>query len=152
MTHSSPVVQVLRSLPRGLDALVAASETEGYRSTARLRKDWHIEKNRFDRPGEQLLSVTVDGELAGIGGIDIDPWSDTGRVGRLRRLYVSTAYRRLGVGTVLVKRLLEDAPAEFDLVRLLVADDRGRRFYEHIGFAPVDDPHASHVVALTSRA
>jgi GNAT superfamily N-acetyltransferase len=59
------------------------------------------------------------------------------RVGRVRRLYVAVASRRLGVGSVLVRCIIDDARAVFGLLRLRTRNPVAATFYESHGFVPV---------------
>src|SRR5207249_6785208 len=78
--------------------LVAESERLGLRLVRRLADEWATGANRFDRPGEILFGAFIDGRLVGVGGLNIDPYAGDERVGRLRHLYVLSAFRRMGVG------------------------------------------------------
>jgi GNAT superfamily N-acetyltransferase len=94
-------------LPAGFDALRAESRTEGYRFLERLAVDWASGAIRFDRPGELLMVARVDGVLAAIGGLTVDPVV-AGAL-RMRRFYVGARFRRQGIGRRLVSALLEQA-------------------------------------------
>ena len=87
-----------------LGALVAESERAGSRFVRRLVDEWVTDANRFDRPGEALFAAWVDGQLVAVCGLNVDPYSAEDRVGRVRHLYVLSAFRRLGVGRQLVVR------------------------------------------------
>ncbi len=71
----------------------------------RLAADWEAGTTWFDRDGETLLAARVDGVLAGIGGLTVEPV--TAGALRMRRFYVRPAYRRSGVGRQLVTALLD---------------------------------------------
>jgi hypothetical protein len=64
---------VIEDLPAGFDALRADAFAEGYRFVERLVADWMSRAIRFDREGEALLAAHVNGVLAGIGGLTIEP-------------------------------------------------------------------------------
>src|SRR3989442_1637640 len=91
------LIERLRGLPvDSLAALIAESEQAGLRFVRRLVEEWGTGANRFDRSGEALFAARVDGELVGVCGLNIDPYAANDRIGRLRHLYVRSAFRRRG--------------------------------------------------------
>ena len=97
---TSPTVEAVASaLPAEFDTLRCEAQAEGYRFIERLAADWASGQTRFDHAGEILLALRVGGELAGIGGLTIDPvLADALRV---RRFYVRAMFRRHGLGRML---------------------------------------------------
>lgn len=122
----------------GLVALAREAEQDGHRMVSRLIGDWRDGTNRFERPGESLYLATLEGEVAGVCGLNIDPYLDDPRVGRVRRLYVSTAHRRRGLGSLLVSCIVDDARQSFDVLRLRTRNPIAAAFYESLGFARVE--------------
>lgn len=116
------------------DDLVAESEQAGYRFVRRLAEEWTSGANRFDRPGEALFAALIDGRVIGICGLNVDPYTATEGVGRVRHLYVLSAYRRLGVGRQLVSRVVEAANGRFDKLRLSTQNPAAAQLYERLGF------------------
>jgi GNAT superfamily N-acetyltransferase len=106
--------RVIEELPAGFDALRAEARDEGYRFAERLAADWLSGTIRFDREGEGLLAARVNGVLAGIGGLTIEPVVPDAL--RMRRFYVRLAYRRSGIGRKLATALLERARSASGLV------------------------------------
>ena len=109
---------------------------------SRLFTEWMSYTNRFDREGEALLAAHMNGVLAGIGGIKIEPVV-RGAV-RMRRFYVRPVFRRNRVGHQLATALLNRvgvgrpitvnaAPASFS-------------FWESVGF--MRDPRNGHTHIL----
>jgi GNAT superfamily N-acetyltransferase len=133
---------VIEDLPAGFEALHAEAQAEGFRQVERLATDWHAATTRFDREDEALLVARVNGVLAGIGGLTIEP-SVPGAL-RMRRFYVRPAFRRGGVGRRLVMALLASVPAD----RLVTANvaPGSVSFWESIGFRP--DPRDGHTHIL----
>jgi len=131
-----------------LAPLVAEADAAGYSFVRRLRDAWMSGENRFDRAGETLLAARVDRHLVGIGGLNIDPFVRTDRVGRLRHLYVAEHARRLGVGSALVGRLLAAATPHFAVVRLRTDSADAAAFYARLGFQPTDEPEATHILRI----
>lgn len=113
---------------------------------ARLCQEWENGSNRFNKPGEALFGLTVDGELVAIGGINRQDDS----TGRLRRFYVLPDHRRRGLGTRLLHHILDHAAGgHFRRVILRTDTDAAERFYLAYGFACIRDSHdATHEIEL----
>jgi GNAT superfamily N-acetyltransferase len=148
-TDQVPKIQrVIEKLPAGFDALRAEARAEGYRFAERLATDWLSGTIRFDREGEALLAARVNGVLAGIGGLTIEPVVPDAL--RMRRFYVRLAYRRTGIGRKLAIALLERARSASGLVTVNAAP-ASAPFWESLGFAPdVRDGH-THIQQLDKR-
>jgi GNAT superfamily N-acetyltransferase len=114
--------------------LLADSEATGSRIVRRLVDDWTDHTNRFDRPGEALFGAWAGGRLVGVCGLNIDPYGGDDRIGRVRRLYVLTGSRRLGIGRLLVRRVIERAGDRFDSLRLRTNNEHAARLYLGMGF------------------
>ena len=117
-------------------ALVQESRAEGYWMLTRLLADWRNGTTRFSRRGEALLGGYVDGRLAGVCGLGVDPYVEGKRQGRVRHLYVSAAARRLGVGRALVRTAIVKAREHFGVLNVR-ATENSFEFYERLGFVPV---------------
>ncbi|RPH53847.1 MAG: GNAT family N-acetyltransferase [Acidobacteria bacterium] len=57
-------------------------------------------------------------------------------VGRVRHLYVLSAFRRRGVGRALIAAVIEAARGRFGELRLRTGNPEAARVYEAIGFQP----------------
>jgi GNAT superfamily N-acetyltransferase len=141
----------LRVTPLDLDAsaeafapLRLAAQAEGLRMVERLWDDWRSGANRFEAEGEALLGAWAGETLAGVGGLNIDPFARYARVGRLRRFYVEPAHQRRGVGLALVTAALARAWGHFDEVRLRTADPGADAFWRTCGFELWADEDATH--------
>jgi len=127
----------LRDLPlTAVVTLVTESERSGLRFVRRLTDEWVSGANRFDQPGEGLFAAMVDGHVVGLCGLNVDPYTAEGRVGRVRHLYVMEASRRHGIGRRLVAEVIAAARDSFDRLRLRTANPEATRLYEGLGFAP----------------
>src|SRR5215475_4518978 len=111
----------------GLDERLAPLSEEagrdGLRFVARLVDDWAFGSNRFDQPGERLVAVVREGLVLGVCGLNRDPYTRPSGIGRLRHLYVRKSGRRSGIGSALVRYLLEGAQGSFVAVRLRTTPD-----------------------------
>ena len=147
------MIERLQDLPSdALGALVAESEEAGLRFVRRLLDEWTRGANRFDRPGEALFAARVGGRLVGVCGLNIDPYTAEPRVGRVRHLYVLSAFRRRGVGRHLVTAVIETARGRFDRLHLRTENAGAARFYEALGFRPSGGTaDYTHVMELASE-
>ena len=139
------LVRLFDELPDGFDDLVAEASGEGVRTMARLSEDW-AKGVRFQDDGEALFAAFLVGDLAGIGGMTVDPASSE-PARRLRPLYVRPALRRRGVATALASALVHEA---FDSVGLLAvnadASSAAGPFWEAQGFTADDSGPWTHVL------
>ena len=128
------------------DSLQQEAREEGYEFVDRTVREWSTGQNRFDGPGELLCGIFAGDELIAIGGLTRDTFLDDPKVGRLRRIYVRAAWRNLGLGKQMVKYLLAEARSSFHAVRLRAENERAARLYEGLGFRPLVDWEATHML------
>jgi GNAT superfamily N-acetyltransferase len=132
-----------------LTELLADSERTGCRIIRRFVEEWDSGVNRFDRAGERLFAALLGGVMVGVCGLNIDPYADAPRVGRVRHLYVLDHYRRAGIGRRLVRTAIEAAQGVFGRLRLRTANPVAARFYEGLGFLSVaGETDCTHALAL----
>lgn len=129
--------KILNFPPLGFDLLQQESKAEGYKFLLRLEEDWLDGTNTFSATGEGLYEVRLEGELVAIGGINIDPYGNSLADGRLRRFYVKEAYRRKGVGRLLVDFILRQHESNFARVSLYTGEPAAGAFYIRCGFEAV---------------
>lgn len=67
-------------------------------------------------------------------GLNQDPYTEDNKIGRLRRFYISKDYRRIGLGNLLLNRLLSHAEKYFQIVILHTDTKQGDAFYMANGF------------------
>ena len=142
------IERLTEASPRLFDALVAESESAGYRFVRRLADDWASGANRFDRAGEVLFAAWMDGRLIGACGLNVDPYTPAPGVGRVRHLYVLTDYRRSGVGRKLVEQVLGAARGRFDRLRLSTQNPAAAQLYERLGFERRTAADHTHLLEL----
>jgi GNAT superfamily N-acetyltransferase len=146
------VERIVDLAPASLTTLVAESEQSGLRFVRRLIDEWASGINRFDRPAEALFAARVGGQIVGVCGLNVDPYTAEGRVGRVRHLYVKEAYRRHGIGRQLVAEVIGAARDSFDRLRLRTANPEAARLYEALGFAPcAGEADCTHALDLRVR-
>lgn len=134
--------------PDRFAALIAESEAAGFAFMRRLVDEWDEGANRFDRPGEALFAAVVAGRIVGVCGLNVDPYGEGDRVGRVRHLYVACASRRRGIGRRLVTAVVAEARGAFGRLRLRTGDASAARFYETLGFRSCDDAACTHALDL----
>ena len=109
-----------------------------------LKDDWDSRKNQFDKPGEAFWEARIDGQLVGVCGLNRDPYESDDSIGRIRRMYVSVEFRRIGAGRALVETALQHATNHFQTVQVRSQSDADQ-FYVAVGFQSVtDNPVVSH--------
>ncbi|ANP87475.1 GNAT family N-acetyltransferase [Rhizobium leguminosarum] len=133
-------------LPQEIADLESEARREGHRHVARLIDEWSTGAVRFDRDGERLLGAYADGELAGIGGMTVDP-AMSGAL-RMRRFYIRPAMRGRGIGRMLALALLDYAWSCCTVVTVHAGNDGAVRFWETLGFQPDERDGHTHLLAL----
>ncbi|WP_050615370.1 GNAT family N-acetyltransferase [Bacillus testis] len=118
-----------------LDRLVKQSKEEGFRFVERLINEYKNGSNTFTHFGEGLFGVfNEEGVLVAIGGLNKDPFSNGQYIGRVRRFYVGKEYRRKGIGSLLVKKIIEEAKRYYTVLVLHTDTEQADQFYSSIGF------------------
>lgn len=130
--------------------LVKESETEGYRFLTRLVNDFQDGSNRFNKPGEALFAVQNEaGDVVAIGGVNQSPFSVDKQVARLQRFYVLDDARRQGVGSLLLKQIIDHSRDTFNEVTVRTESSKADAFYRANGFELDDSAsETTHVMQL----
>ena len=139
--------QLIGILPEDLDAMLDEARGEGYRMLDRLALEWDAGTTRFNRPGEALFAVYANGDLAGIGGLTVEP-AISGAL-RMRRFYVRRPFRGCAIARRLALALL-DRPETSGRPITVNAAASSEPFWESLGFVP--DRHAGHTHILPAEA
>jgi GNAT superfamily N-acetyltransferase len=137
---------VIGDLPAGFETLRAEAVAEGFRQVERLAAEWASRTTRFDRKGEALLAARLNGVLAGIGGLTIEPVVPGAL--RMRRFYIRPRFRRGGVGRKLATALLERTRHTHRLITVNAAAG-SILFWEALGFEP--DMREGHTHVLNPK-
>ena len=120
------------------DYLVQESKDEGFNFLLKLINEYKNEINTFNKTVECLYGIFQGENLIGIGGLNVDPYTENNKIGRLRRFYISKDYRRTGLGNLLLNRLLSHAEKNFQIVVLHTDTKQGNAFYLANGFVRGD--------------
>jgi GNAT superfamily N-acetyltransferase len=142
------IVQITDDLPAGFESLRSEARAEGYRHMERLAFDWASLAMRFNGQGEALLAATMQGVLAGIGGLTIEPAVPDAF--RMRRFYVRAAFRRQGIGGKLASVLVERAFSAGSCVTANAGNAEAPAFWARLGFTP--DPRDGHTHILRPQS
>ena len=139
-----------------LEPLLVESRAEGHNFVDRLVDDYADGSNRFDRPGEALFGVYVDGQLVAVGGLNRDPYLPDENAGRVRHVYVLPAFRRQGVGRLLMQTIIDAArSSHFRLLTQRTVNPAADFFYRALGFRRDSDvegaTHSMHCSPLTQK-
>jgi GNAT superfamily N-acetyltransferase len=136
----------------GIERLQQEACDEGYDFIETLVEQWASGTNRFDAPGEALFGCLDQGQLVAVGGLNCDPFAGRPDMGRVRRVYVRSAWRNRGIGRALVATLVDHARTYFSCVRLRAENALAARLYESMGFVPIESPDASHILVFEKSA
>ena len=140
-----PIQKIELPVP-GIERLLAEAREEGYDFIETLVEEWASAENRFDAPGEALCGHLEGGLLLAVGGLNLDPFAGRPDIARLRRVYVRPAWRNKGIGRALVTALVDQARTHFRCVRLRAENADAARLYESMGFSPIQNPDATHIL------
>lgn len=135
-----------------LNMLIMQSKEEGFRFVERLVNDYKNGTNTFTNLGEALFGVFNEkGEIVAIGGLNKDPFSNEPYIGRLRRFYVSKEYRRNGIGSLLLKWIINEAKNDFKILILHTDTQQADDFYISFGFSKENRyPNSTHYMELNN--
>ncbi len=116
------------------DYLVQESKDEGFYFLIKLISEYENKINTFNKTGECLYGIFQGEKLIGIGGLNADQYTENNKIGRLRRFYIAKDYRRIGLGKLLLNKLLSHAEKYFKVVVLHTDTKQGDVFYTANGF------------------
>jgi GNAT superfamily N-acetyltransferase len=150
MPHDEVITRVTELSRDHLASLLAESEASGYRFLRRLVDEWDRGVNRFSRAGEALFAAESEGRIVGVCGLNVDPYLNDPRIGRVRNVYVLVAHRGRGIGRRLVERAITAARGHFRGLRLRGEEAGPARLYESLGFRPCTGiPNCTHILELS---
>jgi GNAT superfamily N-acetyltransferase len=138
------ILPVTGELPQGFEALLAEASRQGHQFVERFHSARRRGGERYAVPNEGVFAAFLDGHLAGIAAMGVDPYLSDPDIGRLRHVFVVRAARRKGVAAALVETCL-DRGRGFRVIRLRTHNPDAARLYERLGFAPVALKDASHI-------
>jgi GNAT superfamily N-acetyltransferase len=146
------VIQLERLSLDDLEPMLQESVGHGFDFVEKLVAEHISGANRFDQPGEALFGVYDGQRLIAVGGLNRDPYLQDEHTGRVRHVYVLSAWRRQGVGSRLVQQIIEEARPHYRRLTLRTLNPDAYLFYQSLGFQtepPV--PHATHHLDLEER-
>ena len=135
-----------------LKPLIEDSRNQGILFVQRLVNDWISQINCFNQEGEILLIAKDQDQLVGICGLNIDPYYRVSGLARVRHLYVLSSKRRQGIGTLLIKQIIQQAQENFNLLNLRTHSPEADKFYLAQGFQrSYERPECTHMLQLTRK-
>jgi GNAT superfamily N-acetyltransferase len=138
--------------PNCVTHLVTESTQAGFRFVCRLVEEWHSGSNQFRLPGEALFLALADEKVVGVCGLNIDPYTKKPGIGRVRRLYVLSAFRGRGIGRRLVEEVIMAARGTFRSLRLRTETAEASRLFSALGFQECAGlPACTHIKELAEE-
>ncbi len=142
------LLQVTTQNLHSLKPLAKKAELEGHNFVQRTILEWESGKNDFSKKGEILFGIFDSDLCVGIGGLNIDPYVNDSSLGRVRHLYISKNYRRMGLATQLIEKIIEVAQKHFTRLRLYTDNPSAALFYESLGFVKSNGIKETHICFL----
>jgi putative acetyltransferase len=136
MPHGQVDVGEVHALDPEVRALVDALTGELAGAGYRPEETFGYPPEQLAASGVHLVGARVAGELAGIGGVEVQ----TSGLGELKRFFVTPAHRGSGVADAVLAALLEHAARQgVRVLRLETGDEQHAaiRFYRRHGFVEV---------------
>lgn len=130
--------------PQQLAHLAKTSAQEGFDYVQRFCANWENGNNRFDRPGEAFFAAVFEDKILGIGGRNIDPYSNNPGIARVRRMYISPEWRHIRMGSKILENILDVPAGMFHKITVRTMNPAARKFYEYHGFCYVGEGEVTH--------
>jgi GNAT superfamily N-acetyltransferase len=132
----------------GLDPLIVESEADGFRFLHRIPREVAADADYLDSARTVVFGVFDGPRLIAVGGLTPDPYVEDDTVGRVRHVYVARAWRRQGVGRLLLQALTTRARSIYVRLRLRADTAAAGVFYEALEFQPIAEDQATHALTL----
>jgi N-acetylglutamate synthase-like GNAT family acetyltransferase len=129
-----------------LENLAIEAQSEGFNFVQRTIDEWKSGLNDFTKKGEILFGIFISDLCIGLGGLNLDPYIDDPRIGRVRHVFVSPKYRRKGLGTKLLKKIIYNSAKHFEILRLYTDNPIASSFYNSLGFKQTDGIKVTHIL------
>lgn len=144
MNSPSIVVERIYGLPSGFSQLLSDSLEQNFGALEALFQNFESGKNTFNRRGEALFAAFIGNTVVGIGGLNVDPYANDPKIGRIRHLYVLIDYHKGGVGRALVSAIEQCALEHFDSLQLFTNSPDADAFYRSLGYQLGGEGKSSH--------
>jgi ribosomal protein S18 acetylase RimI-like enzyme len=132
-----------------LEPLAIEAQSEGYGFVQKTINEWKGDINKFSKNGEVLFGFYINDLCIGIGGLNIDPYINDPRTGRIRHVYISQKHRRKGYAKLLLRKIMRIAKNHFDTIRLLTKNPAAAFLYESFGFSKTNKGiNVSHILSV----
>jgi GNAT superfamily N-acetyltransferase len=137
-------------LPSNIAVLEAEARAEGFGLIDTLIREWADGTNRYEGVGEVLMTIRQDDELAGIGGVTVDPAVPNAL--RMRRFYIREAFRHRQLGRRLAVALIDKVTPFNKPIFVNAGTQAAPAFWESIGFRRHVEAGHTHVLGDIARA
>lgn len=134
--------------PTRLNGIVRESTAEGFSMVGKFQLCWTNGRNRFDQPGEAFFIAEFEDKILAIGGRNICPYANDPQVARVRHLYVSPEWRHIGMGSAVLKHVLDMPAGMFHKICVRTMNPGARKFYERHGFKYTGEGDTTHELEL----
>jgi GNAT superfamily N-acetyltransferase len=135
--------KISETLPDDLKYLRYEAKKEGYNFVERPFDQWDSERLLFNRENEALICGRMNGAIAGLGGITVDP--EIPDALRMRRFYIQPDFRRRGLATAICDALLMSAQGSHKTITVNAGTKDASPFWETRGFAPSSQIGITHI-------
>lgn len=142
------IIQITDLNLDSLHPLAIEAQSEGYNFIVRTIYDWNSKVNDFSKKGERLFGILISDNLIGIGGLNVDPFVNNPKIGRIRHIYISQKFRRKGYASLLMRKLIKIARKYFELLRLYTDNPIASSFYKSLGFVESNSFKVTHILNL----
>lgn len=142
------IIEITDSNIYFLQPLADEALTDGYEFIHKTIDEWKRSVNTFSKKGEKFLAIVIRGEYIGCGGLNQDPYTEIKATGRVRHVYISKKYRRLGYSKILLKNIIESAREHFTSLRLSTDNPIAAALYQSLGFEKVEEHKATHIMSF----
>jgi ribosomal protein S18 acetylase RimI-like enzyme len=134
-----------------LENLAIEIQSEGFNFVQRTIFEWENGINNFKKKGEILFGIFTSDLCIGLGGLNVDPFIVNPHVGRVRHVYISQKYRRNGLGSLLLKKIINNSTKHFKLLRLYADNQIASSFYKSLGFKQSIGIKVTHTLKLQKK-
>ncbi len=131
--------------------LADEARAEGIQNVSVLVSKWADTSECYGQPGESVLVARSGTKIVGVGGLTQCPHVPGAM--RVRRFFVSTAWRRRGVARSLAARLIDTGLGHSNTLTCNAgASEAAAPFWESMGFEPVEIDGITHLLARPSAS
>ncbi|MES2225161.1 MAG: GNAT family N-acetyltransferase [Patescibacteria group bacterium] len=129
-----------------LQPLAGEALADGDKFIQKTIDEWKSGANTFSKEGEKFWAIVIDDEYIACGGLNRDPYTEDGTVGRVRHVYVLKKYRGQGYSKIILNLIIGRAREYFSSLRLSTYNSIAASLYQSLGFEKVDEHKANYII------